>query len=877
MLGNDTKLTQRGGNLLSRNLNLLNNECVQNIVLSEKDIEELRSVRTHGISSKNFKILNVLLANSSKSGDFSVFFEELLSRLGRGKSKRIRRESSFLILQDAVGKYSIERSINAICERYNGQGLLYICDIGTLPLVFSHESSERAAFISSIANSNFEIQESKISKISIICANGKLKYKPVFFNVTPLQYAVENDDIQTVGMLCNVLMKYEDGKQIVKEVTRYVLSKINRKQDDVTDKVLECIDCLLELQDEFNLNYVLDLLLVKQLKSFTHIVCTNKELLKKVCKTPYENIVKMMCLLELNEVEQREPIKSIKECTRNNSQVISDDDVLDQNMVYKVYGPDQDNIIFLMMQSDNIGIVEQLFVNYNIDVNTQNMYGYTALHFAAMYNAKRCAEFLLKCNSGKSVVLRKHVKSSITPFHLAAASGSIDVLKLLVKYNPDDIEKRDAMGRSIVHHAAMSNDSSTLSFCIDLGLNVNDQVMLHVDNDLDEGINDSEGCTALHFAVEAGNLPIVAYLLSCKNIDLSIKNAEGDTPINSTMRTMNSKGNTLLHQCVVCDDAKLLQKAINVGWKSSILVCNAVGKTALDIAIERHRVECAEILLKYYYNEKYQDASGNTVFTMSDCEGNTLIHQAAAFGNSSIVKSLLLYDAISLARVNCHNETPLDIAIKNNNRSVISCLLADKRQKLFDVYGSSYVMKLISKGLMTEEMCRIINNRYFNIQKRQYVRSFMLSTLIFLLLVGIIVYVFVIFNDKISLVLDTFNANLLVVKMFLCGLLIFLTAVTCTVCCLLCQLNHDLVKYKKLLPMNTSNMHLSAANIPTETSSSISSDYIRMYNKKEPTSEGSSLEDEETIGLDEHRTVENTNNTIITQLSIEDYRTLQLT
>ncbi|GAT78101.1 hypothetical protein EHRUM3_03130, partial [Ehrlichia ruminantium] len=171
---------------------------------------------------------------------------------------------------------------------------------------------------------------------------------------------------------------------------------------------------------------------------------------------------------------------------------------------------------------------------------------------------------------------------------------------------------------------------------------------------------------------------------------------------------------------------------------------------------------------------------------------------------------------------------------------------------LFDVYGSSYVMKLISKGLMTEEMCKIINNRYFNIQRKQYVRSFVLSTLIFLLLVGIIVYVFVIFNDKISLVLDTFNANLLVVKMFLCGLLIFLTAVTCTVCCLLCQLNHDLVKYKKLLPMNTSNIHLSAANI-------------------------SSLEDEETIGVDEHRTLENTNNTIITQLSIEDYRTLQLT
>ncbi|GAT78099.1 putative integral membrane protein, partial [Ehrlichia ruminantium] len=211
MLGNDTKLAQQRSNLLSRNLNLLNNECVQNIVLSEKDIEELRSVRTHGISSRNFKILNILLANSSKSGDFSVFFEELLSRLGRGKSKRIRRESSFLILQSAGGKYSIERSINAICERYNGQGLLYI----------------------------FEIQESKISKLSIICANGKLKYKPVFFKVTPLQYAVENDDIQTVGMLCNVLMNYEDGKQIVKEVTRYVLSKINRKQDNVTDKVLE--------------------------------------------------------------------------------------------------------------------------------------------------------------------------------------------------------------------------------------------------------------------------------------------------------------------------------------------------------------------------------------------------------------------------------------------------------------------------------------------------------------------------------------------------------------------------------------------------------------------------------------------------------------
>ena len=434
------------------------------------------------------------------------------------------------------------------------------------------------------------------------------------------------------------------------------------------------------------------------------------------------------------------------------------------------------------------------------------------------------------------------------------------------------------MGRSLVHHAAMSRNSSTLSFCIDIGLDVNDQVVLCASDDASEFANNSEGCTPLHFAIEDGNLKVVEYLLSCKNIDLSIKNAEGDTPITSTMKTRMSNGNTLLHQCVVCDNARLLQKAIDLGWKSTILVRNATGKTALDIAIEKSRVECAEGVLKHDHDVKYKDILGNTVFTMLDSEDNTLIHQAAGFGNTSIVMCLLSYNNVSLTHVNCYGETPLDIAIKNNNKKVISCFLADKRQSLFDADGGSYVMKLISKGLITEEMCRIIRNKYLKIKRRQDIKSSLLSTVMFLVLVGIVIYV-VVFNDKISDMLSILNTDLLAVKVFLCVLIVVLIDVICLGCSILYKLNSDFMEYKKLLPMNTSNLCVSTTtSIPTKSSSSASSDYIRMYySKGQPFLEGSELNYEDTVKTGRHTVQEDGDNIVTTNLSIEGYSTLQLT
>ncbi|QGR03222.1 hypothetical protein EDL79_01225 [Ehrlichia ruminantium] len=794
--------------------------------LSEQDIGEVNAAKTYGISPEAIRVLNVLLAHASKSGDFSEFFQELSSRLIRDKNKRIRRECGFLILQNASGKYSIQLSIDGVRANCSGLCHIYICDLGSIALVFPHESCDRVDFMTSIANSNFVIRGSRISKLSVECIDGQLIYHPVFFKVESLQYAMEHEDRQAVDSLCRVLMRCETGRQIVKRVTELILYKIDRNQSKVDYKILGCLDHLLALQSEgFNLQSLTDLNIVQQFKAFTHTVCSDSSLLGKVCKTPYENIVRTMCLLELREVEQLEPVRSAKQYRRRDSYVVGSTDMVSPDMVHKVYGPDEDNIVFLMMQSDCVDVIEKLFSQYNIDIATQNAYGYTAMHFAAMYNAKNCAEFLLKYNT-KPVILRKPVKSKVTPSHLAAASGAVDVLRLLEKYNPRDIRKRDSMGRSIVHHAAMATDSRALSFCVEIGLDINDQVKL-TDK---EGANNSEGCTALHFAVEGGNLEIVNYLLSCKDIDLSIQNVEGYTPITSTMRTRASNGNTLLHHCVVCDNPGLLKKAIDLGWNTVMLVRNAAGKTAFDLAIEKGRVECAVVLLEYYYGVKYKDKLGNTIFAILDPEGNTLIHQAASFDSGPIMKRLLSYNEISLKRVNRCNETPLDVAIKYNNASVIDCLLADSRQSLFDLYGNSYVIKLMSKGLMTRKVLRIINKKYAKIRTKQFVKSSLFSMLVFLFFFGIIVFGIVTFPDKVDNMLAMLGSDILFLKVFLAALIIFSLGIICIGCCVAFQLRTDLSAYKKLFPMNPENVCSTTAGALMKSTSSTYSDYISIYN-----------------------------------------------
>ena len=77
----------------------------------------------------------------------------------------------------------------------------------------------------------------------------------------------------------------------------------------------------------------------------------------------------------------------------------------------------------------NLNVLKWLIQELQFDVNKQNSYGWSALHFAAIYNRIECARFLRDIGSH---YLRSYVRpSGKTPLDYAKEYGNIEMQKLL--------------------------------------------------------------------------------------------------------------------------------------------------------------------------------------------------------------------------------------------------------------------------------------------------------------------------------------------------------------------------------------------------------------------------------------------------------------
>ncbi|AUO54967.1 ankyrin repeat domain-containing protein [Ehrlichia canis] len=818
MLNNGTSISQDANDDIVDSLSD-NNDGHSKIVLSELDLAKLNQVKTQGIPSNRLHPLNRLLADASLTNNFSTFFKELSSFLRCGKKKRIKQCCQFVIFKNEKGHYSIEGSVSSIYSNHALakqvlQGQLYVCDLGSLALVFPDNSEEREAFLTLIFNSTFSQKKTEISEFGIKCfSNDVVNYNAIHFNTESLQYALEHEDVQAVKVISGFLNKLKERDNVLKRVIENALIKVIQQRNNVSDNLLECINCLLDIKIEsFDLDAEENQLVAEKLRHFTRIVCGDDVLLSRICKAAYENIVKVVCLVELEEAKR---IKS--EYVKSGLLETYYCHDKDMRLVNMHYGPDKDNILFVLVQSDSIGLLRLLFEKYKLDVNTVNAYGYTVLHFAALYNAKRCAKFLLE---SESKIFHQPAKSQLTPFHLAAGSNALSVLKLLARHKPDAIYDKDSMGRNIMHHAAIGGALDTLLYSLSLGIDVNAQAIVRDDNgEIDELMNAGRSCTALHFAIEEGKLGVVNCLLSCRDIDLSIENSEGCTPIT----TVDHNGGNLLHQCVLFNDVGLLTKVLRLGWQGVILEKNCAGQTAFDLAIKHGRTVCAGLLLPILCEQlKCKGSEWKKIFENSDSNGDTLLHQAILSRNVTLVKKILSFHDIRLMDVNKDNETPLDIAIKVGSAEIISLLIKDNRQSLISESGSSYIMKLMNKGLMTRGIYQIIKSRCLKKKRCSYAKLGVSFILTFVLITCIAVFCILKYNQELQNAFGI-DGN---TQIFFIAITVFLLSVICVGCCLFATYHIRLTEREKLLRIEISDTHFSTAANSSVSAASVSSEYI---------------------------------------------------
>ncbi|KAL6606446.1 hypothetical protein ACP70R_042099 [Stipagrostis hirtigluma subsp. patula] len=116
------------------------------------------------------------------------------------------------------------------------------------------------------------------------------------------------------------------------------------------------------------------------------------------------------------------------------------------------------------------------------------------------------------------------------PIHVAAMNGSLGAVKVLLQRCPDSATLQDAEGRTFLHVAVEKKRYWVVRYVC--GMPKFSLVL---------NVQDSKGDTALHRAIDVGNLGIFNSLIQNHHVRLDVPNKEALTPLDLSWRTIPSR------------------------------------------------------------------------------------------------------------------------------------------------------------------------------------------------------------------------------------------------------------------------------------------------------------------------------------------------
>lgn len=227
---------------------------------------------------------------------------------------------------------------------------------------------------------------------------------------------------------------------------------------------------------------------------------------------------------------------------------------------------DTQNSTFLhcAVHGDNLDVLNLALTN-NAGILEADEDGLIPLHVAAeggfVTVARRLLNFERASDQVKALTSRDR-----TPLHLAAKSGSLDTVKLLLANNAE-VETSDATGYTALHLATKKEHLELVKFFVEeRRANVNK--------------TDNKGRTPLFIAFEKGNQELVDFLL----------------PKTENLKAADSEKNTILHMAStkgMLDTVKyLLEKGLDVN------VIGSGDRTPVSLAAENGSVDMVQIMIE---------------------------------------------------------------------------------------------------------------------------------------------------------------------------------------------------------------------------------------------------------------------------------------
>eukprot|EP00055_Hartaetosiga_balthica_P002827 m.5416 g.5416 ORF g.5416 m.5416 type:complete len:423 (-) comp2401_c0_seq1:893-2161(-) len=334
-------------------------------------------------------------------------------------------------------------------------------------------------------------------------------------------------------------------------------------------------------------------------------------------------------------------------------------------------------------------------LEFNPDVNHADVFGNTALHYAcSSYQGVEIVDLLLESGANvhhlnlngesplfdalhnplfraTSLIARTHEYRFLKrqSEHVAKLLDNefegVPIIAHKLLKRGADINLKNKFGRPLFHIPAMAGSVELAQFFVEHGANVH-------------AIHDKSHGTALHDAVQFGNMGTAKYLVSL-GIDINAQDVNGTTPLHiasqscfpsicehllekGALPSLSDKcGRTPLH-LTDCDDVA----SFLVQYGCDIEARDVNGRTALNTF---HHGGEGLSTIPHSFSVEFLIEHGADVNT-KDNEHNTPLHYAALYGMRLNMKQLLKAGADITAK-NFEGKTPEQMAMTMSDKSLI--------------------------------------------------------------------------------------------------------------------------------------------------------------------------------------------------------------
>lgn len=346
--------------------------------------------------------------------------------------------------------------------------------------------------------------------------------------------------------------------------------------------------------------------------------------------------------------------------------------------IYNLTDKQQIELLINSIKNNHIEMVDVLLSNYNININSYNLDGCTALIWAVKNDDIKSVKKILDI---ENIDVNITDNNNYTALMYACMLNNTEIIKILLDIKNINVNNKYYNNRTVLTWLSLHNQVNFIKKVLTIDKNI-------------INCQDNTGYTALMYACEYGYVGSVYNLLYFNNIDVNIKSTNGYT----ALLLASLKGKYLIV-------SRLLKiKDIDVNAQSYLS-----GMTSLMYACEFHYTSIISILICHkYINMNIQNQNGYTAIMIAYKNKDKKLVNLLLSNRQTQDLSLTAYDIIKETKNNFefvinilikkYNMSLSDIVIEASkcNKKMVNHLLLDEKNKYENVIPSNKTIDNLS-------------------------------------------------------------------------------------------------------------------------------------------------------------------------------------